>query len=268
MPAEWFCCRFFVPESEQENLILLLLQEGFTGFEQQQDCLIAYGPASLKNTVPEALLSAIPHETELLPHRNWNALWEQNYPPVRLGDVLIRAPHHPPDPEARTDLIIVPAQAFGTGHHATTRLCLEALARIPLQGKKVIDFGCGTGILAIYAAKRGASVFAVEADADALKCARQNCDINQVNHSITLWHGDTLPNGAEADVVVANLDLQTLLVKLTRLASVVKAGNVLLLSGILSNQDAGLIEAAGYEGLLIQEVHHSEGWALVKLGRR
>ncbi|MCS6917230.1 MAG: 50S ribosomal protein L11 methyltransferase [Chitinophagales bacterium] len=267
MPAEWISCRIEVTEDQQEQLMVLLLACGFVGFEQRPDCLIAYGQPDDLKAFPPQKLSEYCVQVERIPDRNWNGEWEKQYQPVYAGKVYLRAPHHPPDPKAAMELIIEPSMAFGTGHHATTRLCLLVMEHMDLSGKAVLDFGCGTGVLAIYAALRGAQVTAVDSDANAVACALENCRRNRVEHQITVLQGNTVPGDLLVDVVLANIDLQTLLLQLESMVCVLKPEGILILSGFLPS-DAERLEAKAAEtGAKLTHWALEENWMVIVFTR-
>lgn len=261
MPAEWICCRIQVPEDQQESLLAYLMAYGFEGFEQRPDCLLAYARSDQLTSMPPSQIGGYPTIVEHIAACNWNALWEKSYHPVRIGNLSIRAPHHAPDREADLELVIEPAMAFGTGHHETTRLCLQCLQQMDLNGKQVIDFGCGTGILSIYAAKQGASVVAIDSDPTAVECAVVNCKINGVLHLVDVRLAETVPENFFVDVVVANIDRLTLMQNMDRLIFALRPEGVLLLSGFFKKEGADFHRIAALAGLkLICEKTDAE-WA-------
>ncbi|MCA6488249.1 MAG: 50S ribosomal protein L11 methyltransferase, partial [Chitinophagaceae bacterium] len=144
-----------IPAKQQDELIALLCALGYEGFEQTDNHLIAYiSPhqfvlEELNNLLSKYNLTA---SLSTIEKTNWNAVWESNFQPIQIGNHIgVRADFHPPFTGVTHELIITPRMSFGTGHHATTALMLEAMLAIPLQDKRVLDFGTGTGILGIFA---------------------------------------------------------------------------------------------------------------------
>jgi ribosomal protein L11 methyltransferase len=163
-----------------------------------------------------------------------------------------------------TVIVIEPSMGFGTGHHASTRLCLAALQKLDLGGRRVLDLGTGSGVLAIAAVLLGAqSVVAVEVDADALDSARQNAVRNHTDHAITFELADyRTANLARADLVMANLTGAILLNTLARVLDLVEPGGLLILSGFTSEElvarpDGPVATSPGVR--LIDQVDE-EGW--------
>jgi ribosomal protein L11 methyltransferase len=186
-----------------------------------------------------------------VPPRNWNAVWEAQIEPVQVSErTVIRAPFHPPFGDRETELIIEPRMAFGTGHHATTRLMLRLLENENLHGRSLIDAGTGSGVLAIYAALRGACpVLGFDTDAWAVDNAKDNCAINGA-HSVEIIQGGLeLLAGRKAALVLANIQRDVLLDGMEQLAAALEPGGVLLLSGVLQQDLDIMREAAGAAGL-------------------
>jgi len=175
--------------------------------------------------------------SEILEDKDWVREWMDNYHPMQFGDSLWIVPGHrePPDPTA-TNILLDPGLAFGTGTHPTTAMCLQWLADHDLHDKTVIDYGCGSGILAIAAAKRGShEVLAIDNDPQALTATRDNAEKNAV-HQYIRCHGVQTPITIQCDLLLANI-LAGPLVELAPLfAGLVKPGGELVLSGILAEQ--------------------------------
>ena len=157
----------------QDLLINTLGDIGFDTFEETETGFKAYIPVDEYNSdrLEEAIneyreLFSFSYEVNLIPQKNWNAEWESNFEPIVIKDkIFVRATFHEPRPEFEYEIVIDPKMAFGTGHHQTTSMMLEYLLENEFSGKKVLDMGCGTGILAIMAAKLGAAeVTAIDYD--------------------------------------------------------------------------------------------------------
>ncbi len=244
--------RFRPSDGDSEQFIAWLLSEGFDSFEETESGLLAYIEESQWNEeiFSQALkvrwggiqwLGTVPQED-----KNWNELWEQNFQPVIIaGHCLVRAPFHPPQPELPMEVVIEPKMSFGTAHHETTQLVMEHLLNMELSGKRVLDMGCGTGILAILAAKLGAGmVLAIDNDRWAYENALENVDRNQVQELVTVIEGETeqIP-GALFDVIIANINRNVLLKDMPVYARHTASGGKLLLSGFYE-EDLDLILAA------------------------
>lgn len=175
---------------------------------------------------------------DLLPDADWASAWKAQYRPLKVGRNLWICPSWlaPPDPTA-VNILLDPGLAFGTGDHPTTGLCLEWLAEQELRGRDVIDYGCGSGILAIAALKLGArAAHAVDIDPQALRVSRENAERNAVATRLTITPPETLPREHQADIVIANILAQPLIDLAPRLRDLVRPAGRLLLTGLLLEQ--------------------------------
>lgn len=181
-------------------------------------------------------LAAVPEfSVEFIEEQNWVQLTQSQFDPIRVSDRLWIVPswHETPDPGA-INLILDPGMAFGTGSHPTTRLCLEWLERNVAAGDSVLDYGCGSGILAIAAARLGAAqVAGVDIDPQAVEAARANAERNGV---IAHFADSAVPVAGEYDLVVANILSNPLRVLAPAICAHVRPGGRLALSGILREQ--------------------------------
>jgi ribosomal protein L11 methyltransferase len=201
------------------------------------------------NRLPEQ----VDYTETLIPPQNWNLEWEKQFEPVWLTDkCLIRAPFHEPAAGNCIQLIIEPKMSFGTGHHPTTRLMCKALFLLPLQGKTVLDMGCGTGILAILAAKLGAeSVWGIDTEQWAIENSIENAERNDVAAQFSLGAEDRI-GGKTVDVFLANINRNVLIANSEPYSSAVKPEGYLLLSGFLE-PDVEAIQAK-YANLGFEQV--------------
>jgi ribosomal protein L11 methyltransferase len=167
--------------------------------------------------------------------QNWNEAWEGNFPTVEVGNFArIRAPFHRPLTYFKHDIVMVPKMAFGTGHHETTYMMVEWMQKVRCLNKRVWDFGCGTAILAILAAKEGASyVFANDIEATAVASAQENADMNGVALVIKEGGIEAVEQEEPFDLVLANITKNILKESATQIFEHMVSGGTLLLSGIL-----------------------------------
>ncbi|RGP56297.1 50S ribosomal protein L11 methyltransferase [Pseudomonas abyssi] len=209
------------------------------------------------------------HELEQIEDQDWERSWMDNFHPMRFGQRLWIVPswHAAPDPDA-VNLLLDPGLAFGTGTHPTTSLCLQWLDAQQLQGKTLIDFGCGSGILAIAGLLLGAKhAVGTDIDIQALEASRDNARRNQIaDEHFDLYLPEHMP-AAPADVLVANILAGPLVSLAPQLASLVKPGGLLALSGILAEQTEEILQA--YQGdFELDPVAEQDGWIRVSGKRR
>ena len=209
---------------------------------------------------------------EELPDQDWNRQWAQSVRPIRIGRRIVIRPSWEPVALQAQDIEIVldPKQAFGMGHHATTRMLLEWLEDLVHGGESVLDVGAGSGILAMVALRLGAaSALGVECDPVAVDCARGYAAENGFGNHLEFRCGtleDIDRQGAlRPDLVLANLDRQTLLLLCDTLAQYVGHGARLLLSGILLDQEQEIVSAFSKVGAMLSQRREQEGWVALEL---
>jgi ribosomal protein L11 methyltransferase len=205
-----------------------------------------------------------------LPPQDWNEAWARSVQPLRIGRLVIR-PTWESVVLGRNDIEIVldPKQAFGTGHHATTRMLSEWLQQDIRGGERVLDVGAGSAILAMTAVKLGArSALGVEIDPVAVDCARENVELNHLSDRIEIVCGtlaDLEPERTmNTELVLANLDRQTVLNLADSLAALAMRGASMLVSGILAEQEAEIVDHCSSFGLVCSQRREEEGWVAMK----
>ncbi len=203
-------------------------------------------------------------KAEILEDKDWEREWMDNYHPMKFGNRLWVCPSwkEVPEPDA-VNLMLDPGLAFGTGTHPTTALCLEFLDQMDLEGKQVVDYGCGSGILGIATILLGADhVTAVDIDPQALDASLDNLQRNQLpKESLKVYFPEKTPQ-EPADLVVANILAGPLVQLAPTLTSLCKTGGQLILSGLLSEQEAEIREAYGSD-FELDTVAEKEGWIRV-----
>ena len=185
------------------------------------------------------------YKIEQLEDKDWEREWMDNFHPMQFGKRLWICPswRDIPDPNA-VNVMLDPGLAFGTGTHPTTALCLTWLDSLDLNNKIVIDYGCGSGILAIAALKLGAErVIGIDIDPQAIQASRDNAERNNVSQKIELYLAQDLPDNLQADVVIANILAGPLKELAPQISKLVKTDGKLGLSGILANQSQSVCEA-------------------------
>lgn len=259
-------------QQDAEILIALLAEIGFDSFIESPEGVIAYIPSnefqsiniqSFINNLP--IQPRVTYTSSNLEDKNWNKQWESNFQPISVEKFCrVRAPFHKPEGGYKLEIIIEPKMAFGTGHHQTTWLMLRELFNLNLKAKKVLDMGCGTGILAIVAEKLGASVVtAVDNDSWAFENAKENLTNNNCNRTTVLL-GDSNILGEETyDIILANINLNILLNDLKKYVDSLNQSGLLIMSGILSADTAILAQTAEINGLNVIGKNSMNDWMLL-----
>lgn len=264
-------------EEQGDILAAYLADYPFDSFDYEEGLFGAYAP---KETIKEChdevveMLEAegfIDYYFEDIEIENWNAKWESNFKEVDVdGKVLIRAPHHTSHTNYNgLEIIIQPKMSFGTGHHATTQLMVKSLLATNLQGKRVLDMGSGTGVLAIVAAKLGAeSVVAVEIDEMAEESVRENIELNGVVDKVkSIWGDASSIVGMEFDIILANINRNILLADMERYVATLAQEGEIVLSGFLEEDIAILVEKGKSLGLELRRETACEEWRALRLQR-
>ena len=200
--------------------------------------------------------------------KDWNEEWEKNFfQPIVIGDrCCIHSTFHKDTPQTEYEILINPQMAFGTGHHETTSSIISELLEADLQGKSVLDMGCGTSILAILASMRGAGpITAIDIDDWCVNNSRDNIALNGINNITVEWGDANLLKGrAPFDVIIANINRNILLADMAQYAACMHSGSELYMSGFYV-QDIPVIQEKA-ESLGMEFIHHREknNWAAVK----
>ncbi|MEI7210640.1 50S ribosomal protein L11 methyltransferase [Pectobacterium carotovorum] len=218
----------------------------------------------------EPLLGAgFKHKIEQLEDKDWEREWMDNFHPMQFGKRLWICPswRDIPDPTA-VNVMLDPGLAFGTGTHPTTALCLQWLDGLDLEGKTIIDFGCGSGILAIAALKLGATrAIGIDIDPQAIQASRDNAQRNGVSERLELYLPKDQPADLSADVVVANILAGPLRELAPLISDLPKASGHLGLSGVLATQADGVAEAYA-DKFTLDPVAEREEWCRITGQRR
>ena len=210
----------------------------------------------------------VPDEA-VINNEGWDEEWKKHYEPIEIGQKILVLPAWMDEPETdRTVIRIDPGMAFGTGSHDTTILCLEEIEHIDLAGKSLLDIGCGSGILSIYAKMQGAiSVEAVDIDEDALDATKRNADLNGVN--IAVYQSDLLSQvDGPYDLIVANLLAGLVIQMLENVDTYLNKGGQLILSGILVEKSPEVQAKLKEVGFTLVEERISEEWAMLRAIRK
>ena len=253
-----------ISEEKREILIALLAEEGFEGFEESGETLKAYVEEEQFN---EEVFSSVAglkngeYSTALIPKQNWNAVWESNFQPVLVDDfVSVRADFHEPVLNIAHEIIITPKMSFGTGHHATTFMMVQQMRQLDFAGKKVFDFGTGTGILAILAEKLGAAqITAIDNDDWSITNAAENLSRNNCSR-ILLELSETVPANKSFEIILANINKNVILHHFDEIVDALSPGGSLLLSGLLTEDETHIVHIAKKYDIIHQSTESKDKW--------
>ncbi len=247
--------------TDQQEIVSAFLHDfPFESFEETEEGLNAYLPSEKMSESIELGLNELKNRfhftfsQEVIQPQNWNALWESNFDPILIDDFCgIRADFHPPIAPIEHEIVINPRMAFGTGHHETTYMVIQAMRNLNFKETKVLDYGCGTGILAILAAKLGSpEIVGVDIEAPAVENTIDNLQINHIS-GVKVLEGtlEEIKDG-DYDIILANINRNVILATLPALYLKLKQGGTLLVSGFIK-EDANLLqenaESAGFNCL-------------------
>jgi ribosomal protein L11 methyltransferase len=266
-------------DQESRHITLALLSEfDFEAFQEDAELLRAFIQESQWNDEIAAsvkeLLGSLGHGYELKTHSgaNWNTLWEDQFTPVEIepGICRIIAPFHEKIPGYQNQILIQPKMAFGTGHHPTTQMMIRAINSYNFKDKSVLDYGTGTGILAIYAMKRGAvEILGTDIDPLSIENAMENEALNHI--SLIKWEQGQLGSlglkDDTYDIILANIQLNVLIENASELFRVLKPMGLVFLSGVLAKDQELLLEAFGKQGLELDRIFEQENWICAVMRR-
>ncbi len=254
-----------------EIVMALLAAQPFDTFQESETGLDAYLPAAEITPGIEAYLDELKEdygftfEKEFIPGQNWNEIWETNFHPVVVEEFCgIRADFHPPLENVRFELVINPKMAFGTGHHETTWMVVQAMESLPFKGARVFDYGCGTGVLAILASKLGAAhVDAVDIEEESYLNTLENAGVNGVDN-IAAFHGtlEAVP-GKGYDIILANINRNVILDSLPSLSRMLKPGGTLVVSGFILEDEELMKKALSLHQFEILETKKRNNWLAI-----
>ncbi|HEY5593448.1 MAG TPA: 50S ribosomal protein L11 methyltransferase [Paludibacter sp.] len=268
----------FIIEPYEEYISDVLASElgeiGFDSFVPTIEGLDAYIPknafdeSNLKNLLADFPFEAsIDYKVTQIESKNWNEEWEKNYfQPIVIGnDCVIHSSFHKNVPKATYDIVIDPKMAFGTGHHETTSLVIGQLLLMDLEGKTLLDMGCGTAVLAILAAMRGAKdIVAIDIDTWCTENSVENIAINNISGIEVKLGGAELLEGLHFDIILANINRNILLADMEQYAACLSSGGELYMSGFYV-EDIPLIEAEAIRnGLKLIYYKEKNNWVVVK----
>jgi len=259
-------------QKHAEMLIARLSDLGFESFMETEKGINAYISQSLFNN--EDLLgleSRFPDFKLKISHRiikdeNWNESWTKHYfEPIIFGnELVVRASFHPEFPDAKKEIIIDPKTAFGTGYHGTTYMLIEEILKLDTQGKRVLDMGSGTGILAILSKMQGSAyTYAVDNDPKAVLNTKENIIVNNTP-DIEVLDGEMSEQYGKFDIIYENIWKNIVINDMPKLAESLNSGGVLLTSGFYYKEFEKVKKAGEKQGLNVVSVREKDAWAMVK----
>ncbi|MDQ6845286.1 MAG: 50S ribosomal protein L11 methyltransferase [Bacteroidota bacterium] len=248
---------------EQESSLI----ESWTFKKLNRNALIAYiAQVNFDEKKLKKILSDRHYTKTIIKNRNWNEEWESELQPVYVNHFVgIRASFHQPLQNVNHEIIITPKMSFGTGHHATTYLMIEQMGKINFQNKTILDFGTGTGVLAILAEKLGAlKVMAIDKDQWSINNVKENIKANNCRR-ITIQKKHTLENIEPVDIVLANINLNVLTGNANDISRLMTKGGMLLMSGFLSEDENAIFACFETLGFTKKEVVKRNEWKSISL---
>jgi len=252
-----------------------LAEIGFESFSECEVGMLAYVSAAIydedtlrKHIPAEMFGSSLDFSSKRIPGQNWNEEWEKNYfQPIVIGtDCVIHSSFHTNIPEAKYDILIDPKMAFGTGHHETTSLMLEALLKLDVKGKSFLDMGCGTAVLAILASMKGAvNVLGIDIDQWAINNALENIQLNN-SPAIEILAGgaELLEFTAPFDIIFANINRNILLADMAAYTAKMVSGSLLYMSGFYESDLPIIRSTAESLGLKFVDFTTKNNWVAVR----
>ena len=275
---EFTCDSHCLSVDAQELLTAFLAEIGFESFNEENgqykayiQCAL-YDAKQLQDTLQqrESCLGTFPYTIEFKASEDWNKQWEDTFTSVEINnDIVIRTPDFTPEKHYAHEILIQPRMAFGSGTHETTSLILQAMQDIDFQGKTVVDCGCGTGVLGIFASLLGAkSVFAFDYDQNSVENTHKNVMLNNITNinsqQATL---DVLQN-KQFDIVLANINRNVLVENMKFIANAVNNNGLAIMSGFYSDDVAHIQKSAESFGLQFITSKSKNNWTIVTFIRK
>lgn len=257
-----------IPEEKEamsEILIAFMAEQGFESFSEEKGQLLAYITEDLyepENTGMLMYAYGLKFTTKIIPQQNWNEEWEKNFDPTIVEDLLsIKAPFHNQDFKTQHTIIIEPKMSFGTGHHATTWMMCKLMAEFDFSESSVLDYGCGTGILAIYSSLLGASdIIAVDIDEWAYLNTIENAERNKTSEITTIKGDITMVPERKYDFIFANINLNVLKKDIPFLSKCMNKNSIILFSGFLNNELPQIVKVCSENGLFFVKELQKDNW--------
>ncbi len=256
-----------------EILIANLSEMGFESFVEQDTGITAYIQSQLFNNellknIGQITITgvSIDFKHQLIKEQNWNETWEKNYfePILIANKCLIRSTFHKNTPKTKFEILIDPKMSFGTGHHETTFLMIEEILELELQGKTVLDMGCGTGVLAILSSQKGArDICAIDIDEWSYNNTLENIKLNSVKNVGILLGDKNLIENKYFNIIYANINKNILIADIQDYATRIHQGGKLLLSGFYKEDFDDINKIATANGLVLTSQREKNNWLML-----
>ncbi|HSN60493.1 MAG TPA: 50S ribosomal protein L11 methyltransferase [Ferruginibacter sp.] len=265
---EYFISVSFKTNEEQTAMLTaLLLDAGFEGVEEKDNETITFiAEQHFNEETVKAIFEKfdVPYTVGKLEQQNWNAAWEHSFEPVQVDHfAAVRASFHQPVAGVLHDIIITPKMSFGTGHHATTFLMIQQMEALDFQDQYVIDFGTGTGVLAILAEKLGAKeILAIDNDDWSINNAKENLVANKC-HKIILQKADEMIANKKAGIILANINLNVIIANVGIIKQACLPQTQILISGLLVQDEEHMIEILTLNGFEILQTVNKNSWIAI-----
>ncbi len=255
-------------DSVKETMSAMLMFNGAESVVDQGQYLEVYLYSENKEALidyisTQAIFCDSKVENEKVINKNWNAVWESSFDPIDVGSVHIRAEFHPQTD--KTEIVIQPKMAFGTGHHETTFMMIEKMSTLDFKEKSVLDYGCGTGVLAVYAGMLYASnIDANDIQPEAIDNTFEHFDLNKVSkENLRVVEGDLDVFGTSTyDIILVNINRHVLLANAEKLKLRLNANGVLLMSGILKADRQLILDTYSKAGFSLTSENSRGEWCL------
>ena len=253
-----------------EILIAELAENGFDSFVTTESGIKAYAAADIpldsvleRTVLSKAYQVEVSINSEIIPHQNWNAVWEENFTPVVIDDIAsILAPFHDRAEGKGMIVEIQPQMSFGTGHHETTWMMVKAMFGLNDIPERVLDMGTGTGVLSIFAEKLGAQVvLAVDIDKGSIENALENARRNKTKNIEFVCGGIEAIKGKKFGLIIANINRNILKEQLEEYSEALETNGILLLSGFFNSDVAEMVEYASNFKFSLQTKKKKNEWA-------
>lgn len=266
-------------EAIAQILIAELGELGYDSFTENEDSIDAYITENLFDLeqVKSINMDYLPESnfklnftTKIVVSQDWNALWESNFQPVIISDqVVIRASFHTDTPKVPYDIVIDPKMSFGTGHHSTTSLMVQNILGSDIEGKRILDMGCGTSLLAILASMRGAkTIDAIDIDEWPYKNSLENIKNNQIDN-VSVFLGDAgLLKGKEYDVVLANINRNILVNDMKSYVACLPQKGLLIMSGFYTEDLKHILDEAEKNNMTYIDHKVDKNWVSVRFEKK